>query len=76
MGRLLQTRSILVMDPQEMVSVGDIVDHYVSDDNIAIMSIREDENGKLYGMRWNPDEKIEITNDDLNKIHKVVSIYL
>ena len=25
--------------------------------------IREDENGKLYGMRWNPDDRIEIGNN-------------
>ena len=36
----------------------------------------KDENGQLYGLRWNPDERIEIGNDDLNKVHKVVAIYL
>lgn len=41
-----------------------------------IVSIREDENGQLYGLRWNPDERIEISNDDLNSLHKVVAIYL
>ena len=39
-------------------------------------SIREDENGQLYGIRWNPDERIEIGNNDLNKLHKVVAINL
>ena len=34
------------------------------------------EEGKLYGMRWNPDDRIYIGNNDLNKIHKVVAIYL
>ena len=40
------------------------------------MSIREDENGELYGIRWNPDEKIKLTNNDLNKMHKIVAINL
>lgn len=76
LGSLLPTRSVLFIDSQEMVSVGDIAVYYTSENDAKILSIREDENGKLYGMRWNPDERIEIGNDDLNKIHKVVAIYL
>ena len=76
LGSLLPTRSILFVDPQEMVSVGDIAVYYTSENEAKILSIREDENGKLYGMRWNPDDRIEIGNNDLNKIHKVVAIYL
>lgn len=76
LGTLLPTRSILFVDPQEMVSVGDIAVYYTSDSVAKILSIREDENGKLYGLRWNPDERIEIGDNDLNKIHKVVAIYL
>ncbi len=76
LGMLLPTRSILFVDPQEVVSVGDIAVFYVSDHEAKIVSIREDENGKLFGMRWNPDEKTEIGNDDLSRIHKVVAIYL
>ena len=76
LGSLLPTRSVLFVDPQEMVSVGDIAIYYTSENDAKILSIREDENGKLYGMRWNPDDRIELGNDDLNKIHKVVAIYL
>ena len=76
LGSLLPTRSVLFIDPQEMVSVGDIAVYYTSENEAKILSIREDENGKLYGMRWNPDDRIEIGNNDLNKIHKVVAIYL
>ena len=76
LGSLLPTRSVLFADPTDIVSVGDIAIYYSSATEAKILSIREDENGQLYGLRWNPDERIEIGNDDLNKIHKVVAIYL
>ncbi len=76
LGGLLPTRSILLVDPQEVVSIGDIAVYYTSEHDAKILSIREDENGALYGIRWNPDEKIVISNNDLNNIHKVVAIYL
>ena len=74
LGTLLPTRSILFVDPQDVVSVGDIALYFVDEKEAKILSIREDENGQLYGLRWNPDERIEIGNDDLSKIHKVVAI--
>lgn len=76
LGSLLPTRSTLFVDPQEVVSVGDIAVFYISDKEAKILSIREDENGQLYGLRWNPDERTEIGNNDLSKVHKVVAIYL
>lgn len=76
LGSLLPTRSILFVDPQEVVSVGDVAVYYVSEEDAKIVSIREDEDGKLYGLRWNPDERIDIGNDDLVNVHKVVAIYL
>ena len=39
-------------------------------------TVARDENGTLYGLRWNPDERIEIGNDDLSRVHKVVAITL
>ena len=76
LGSLLPTRSILFVDPQDVVSVGDIAVYYSNEKEAKIVSFREDENGQLYGLRWNPDERIEISNDDLNSLHKVVAIYL
>lgn len=76
LGSLLPTRSILFVDPQDVVSVGDIAVYYSNEKEAKIVSIREDENGQLYGLRWNPDKRIEISNDDLNSLHKVVAIYL
>lgn len=76
LGTLLPTRSILYVDPQEVVSVGDIAIYHNSENDAKIISIREDDNGQLYGIRWNPEEKIELGNDDLPKVHKVVFISL
>lgn len=76
LGSLLPTRSVLLIDPQEVVSFGDIALYYTSECEAKVLSIREDENGALYGLRWNPDDRIEIGNNDLNKVHKVVAIYL
>lgn len=55
LGTLLPTRSILFVDPQDVVSVGDIALYFVDEKEAKILSIREDENGQLYGLRWNPD---------------------
>ena len=41
-----------------------------------IFFLREDDNGQLYGIRWNPDEKTKINNSELINLQKVVAIYL
>lgn len=76
LGTLLPTRSVLFVDPQEVVSVGDIAVYMAKENEAKIISIREDDNGQLYGIRWNPEEKIELSNDDLPNVHKVVFISL
>ncbi len=76
LGSLLPNRSVLIVDPNDMVSVGDIALYYTDEETAKLVSVREDDEGKLYGMRWNPDEKINFTNNDLKKIHKVVAVYL
>jgi transcriptional regulator with XRE-family HTH domain len=76
LGNLLPARSVLFVDPQDPVSVGDIAVYYVSETEVKIVSIRENEDGQLFGIRWNPDEKINFNNNDLQKLHRVVSINL
>ncbi|MCQ2735252.1 MAG: helix-turn-helix domain-containing protein [Alphaproteobacteria bacterium] len=76
LGSLLSNRSVLIIDPSEIVSAGDIAVYYIADDEAKLLSIREDENGQLYGLRWNPEERINFTNSDLTKLHKVVIINL
>lgn len=76
LGSLLPSRSILYVNPQEVVSVGDIALYYISEKEAMIVSVREDDQGMLYGFRWNPEEKIDLSNNDLQKVHKVVFISL
>ncbi len=76
LGNLLPARSILVVDPQDVVSVGDIAVYYTNEDEAYVLSIREEDDGSLYGVRWFPDEKIVIDNENLVNLHKVVAIYL
>ena len=76
LGSLLPTRSILFVDPQEVVSVGDIAVYMISENEAKIISIREDDDGQLYGIRWNPEERIELGNNALQNVHKVVFISL
>ncbi|MBP5353168.1 MAG: helix-turn-helix domain-containing protein [Alphaproteobacteria bacterium] len=76
LGSLLSSRSIMFIDPNEIVSAGDIALYYISENETKLLSIREDENGQLYGLRWNPDERVNLTNSDLTKLHKVVTINL
>ena len=76
LGSLLPSRAILFIDKTEVVSAGDIALYYISETEAMLISVREDENGQLYGLRWNPDERTNFSNSDLTKIHKVVAINL
>lgn len=76
LGNVLPPRAILFVDPQEPVSSGDIALYYISESEVKIVSVRENENGQLCGLRWNPDEKILFRDDDLTKLHRVVFISL
>ena len=76
LGNLLPNRAVLFIDPQESVSVGDIALYYISESEAMFICVREDEKGKLYGVRFNPDERIEIDNNNLSYLHKVVAIDL
>ena len=76
LGNLLPTRSVLVVDPTKMVGLGDLALMYVNETDARIISIREDIDGKLFGVLWNPEEKIEISEDQIAALHRVVQIIL
>lgn len=76
LGSLLPSRSILFVDPSETASIGDVALYYRDEEVASIVSIRENDDGKLYGRRWNPDEKMNIDNDSLERLHKIVCIML
>ena len=76
LGTLLPSRAILFVDPQDMVSIGDIALYYISESEAMVLSIRENDSGEIYGIRFNPDERVEIDPDNLNRLVKVVAIDL
>lgn len=76
LGSILSNRAVMFVAPTEVASVGDIALFYKNEDEAFVVSVREDEAGQLYGLMWNPEERIYFNNDDFNKIHKVVDIAL
>ncbi|MFI3242339.1 MAG: helix-turn-helix transcriptional regulator [Alphaproteobacteria bacterium] len=76
LGSVLPTRSVLFVNPMEMIGSGDLAVFFVTEQEAKVLSIREDDNGKLYGLCFNPDEKVEIDNSNLSAVHKVIAINL
>lgn len=76
LGSILSNRAVMFVAPSEVVSVGDIALYYKTEQQAYVVSVREDETGQLYGLMWNPEERISFDNDDFKKIHKVVDISL
>lgn len=76
LGSILSNRAVMFVAPSEVASVGDIALYYKSEQQAFVISVREDEAGQLYGLMWNPEERIYFNNDDFKKIHKVVEIAL
>lgn len=76
LGSILSNRAVMFVAPSEVASVGDIALYYKSEQEAFVVSVREDETGQLYGLMWNPEERIYFSNDDFNRIHKVVDIAL
>jgi transcriptional regulator with XRE-family HTH domain len=83
LGNLLPARSILFVDSKQTVGVGDIALFY--EDNkedkngnrkARLISIKEDDKGKLYGIVYNPEEKIKIADANLDRLHRVIFISL
>ncbi|MGD9637435.1 MAG: helix-turn-helix domain-containing protein [Alphaproteobacteria bacterium] len=76
LGNILPTRSILHVDPTQMVSLGDIALYYFEPNKAKVISVREETDGSLYGLLWNPDEKVIIDENKISSLHKVVMISL
>ncbi len=74
LGNLLPARSILIVDPTKMVGLGDIAVMYVGENEVRLISVREDIDGGLFGVMWNPEEKITIPEDKISALHRVVQI--
>ncbi len=76
LGSTLSNRAVMFVAPSEIASVGDIALYYKTEQQAYVVSVREDETGQLYGLMWNPEERIYFNNDDFKKLHKVVEIAL
>ncbi|MDR2934031.1 MAG: helix-turn-helix domain-containing protein, partial [Rickettsiales bacterium] len=80
LGSTLPSKAILYIDTTQSVSVGDIaiMKTTTKDGSIEaqVMSIKEELDGKLYGILKNPTEKIKLDNAEMKNLEKVVFISL
>jgi transcriptional regulator with XRE-family HTH domain len=78
LGSIVPMRSILFVDPNQTVRSGDIAVQVVEDSGakmeVRLMTVREDMDGKFYGVMFNPDEKVELSPSELSKLQRVTLI--
>lgn len=74
LGSVLPYRSVLVASPAKKPKAGDMAVRLLDDNHIQLVSIMQDNKGKLFAVTQNPDSKIELTGADLEKMHKIVLI--
>ncbi len=80
---ILPAKSYLYINPEESVQPGDLAILFDKDYskisteekvNANIVSVREDIDGKIYGVMYNPDEKIKLDLKRSDRLHKIVLI--
>ena len=76
LGTLLPARSILVADPSKVAGTGDIAVYYEGEKKVRLLAVREDDSGKLYGIEFNPERKFYLSEELINKLHRIVYIYI
>ncbi|MDR1009391.1 MAG: helix-turn-helix transcriptional regulator [Rickettsiales bacterium] len=78
LGNILPMRSILFLDPNQAVRSGDIAAQVISDSDdravLRLISVREDIDGKFYGVSYNPDDKKPLSGAELAGLHRVVLV--
>ncbi len=78
LGNIIPTRSILFVDSNQAVRSGDIAVQVLSDMGekmeVRLISVKEDIDGKFYGLMYNPDEKIELKDSDISSLQRVILI--
>lgn len=78
LGPLIPIRSVLFIDSSKSVKSGDIAAQVITskDGNfeVRLLSVREDMDGTFYGVMYNPDEKIKLSQSDLSSLQKVVLV--
>lgn len=78
LGNIIPMRSILFVDPNQAVRSGDIAVQVINDlgdrMEVRFVSVREDIDGKFFGVMFNPDEKVEFSHAELAKLQRVVIV--
>jgi transcriptional regulator with XRE-family HTH domain len=78
LGNVIPLRSLLFIDPNQPVKGGDIAAQVISEKNgktqIKLMCVREDSDGRFYGVEYNPDAKVRLSPKDLSRLHRVVIV--
>jgi transcriptional regulator with XRE-family HTH domain len=78
LGGTIPMRSILFLDPHQAVRSGDIAAQVVSESGerleIKLLIVKEDMDGKFFGVQYDPDEKIKLASADVAALHRVILI--
>ena len=78
LGNTIPMRSILFVDPNQAVRSGDLAAQVVASTNdkmeLRLLVVKEDMDGKFYGLQFNPDERIKLGAGDVQSLHRIVLI--
>jgi len=78
LGGIIPMRSIMFVDPHQAVRSGDLALQVVGGKGdkteLRPLVVKEDMDGKFYGLQFNPDEKIKLSGADVQALHRVVLI--
>lgn len=78
LGSVIPMRSIMFVDPNQTVRSGDIALEVLGDSGskmeVRPMTVKEDIDGRFYGVMMNPDERIELSPAALSKLQRVTLI--
>lgn len=75
-GLDLSDKAILYVDKSELVNSGDLALYFFNKAEAKLVKLYTDERGQLFGHVNNPEEKIQFSLSDIQKIHKVIFIKL
>ena len=78
LGSNIPVRSILFIDPNQAVRGGDMAAQVVQDSGgrreIRLMVVKEDIDGKFYGLQYNPDERVALSAKELAGLQRIILI--
>ena len=78
LGANIPMRSILFIDPNQAVRSGDMAAQTVRDSGskmeVRLMSVREDMDGKFFGIQHDPEEKIPLSQKEVANLHRIILV--